>query len=212
MSGRHITRGAVFRCNSGRWKRRALWSSIPRGSSGGKKDGMGGFEDCRHAIRSLRKAPVFAATTILALALGIGAATAIFCVANAVLLKPLPYPDPGRIVVLTTTSPGGRDVWVGSPAQFLFLPSHVSTLELFSAYRFSAVDWTGMEYPRQIRAAYITGDYFRLFGQSVSPGRAFRAEECQPGGPPVVILSPAFWERSFGRSPDVLGGNMSLAG
>jgi len=173
---------------------------------------MDSLEDVRHAVRSLSKVPVFTATAILALALGTGSTTAIFCVVNTMLLKPLPYPDPGRIVVLTTSAGGGKNVWVGSPAQFNFLRFHIRTLEDFSAYRYGRVNLTGVEYPQQIQAAYVTADYFRLFGQAVAPGRAFRAEECQPGGPAVVILSPQFWKRDFAADPRVPGSRITLGG
>jgi predicted permease len=158
--------------------------------------------DLRHGIRILRKAPGFAAISILALALGISTTTAVFSLVNAVLLRPLPYPDSGRIVVLPASS----------PVKFNFWRTHSSTLEDISAYRFGRVNLTGVDYPEQIRSAEVTAGYFRLFGQMVAPGRAFSAEEGRPGTHAVAVVSSAFWKRALGGNLQVIGRNLSLAG
>ncbi len=163
------------------------------------------FEDVRHGFRSFRNAPGFAAIAILALGLGIGSTTAIFSVVNAVLLRPLPYPDAGRIALLQTAG-------AASPVKFNFLRAHTDSLVDMAAYRFGRANLTGVDNPEQIRSAQVTADYFRLFGQSVAPGRPFTAAECLPGGTPVVVLGRAFWERAFGGDPRTVGRSISLGG
>jgi putative ABC transport system permease protein len=164
-------------------------------------------QDVRYGIRTLSKAPGFTAIAIVALALGIGTTTAIFSVVNAVLLRPLPYPDPGRIVFLNTSVHGAA-----SPIKFNFWRTHSRTLQDISAYRFGRVNLTGIDYPEQVRSADVTSDYFRLFGQIVTPGRAFTAEEDRPGGHDVVVIGQAFWKRVFGGDPGIIGRSISLAG
>jgi putative ABC transport system permease protein len=148
----------------------------------------------------------------MALALGIGATTAIFSVVSAVLLRPLPYPDPERIVIFTTSTRGSESVWAASPAKFNFWRAQSSTFQDFCAYRFGRVNLTGVDYSEQIRSAQVTAQYFRLFGQIVAPGRAFNADEDRPGEHDVVVISNAFWNRAFGGDPRIIGGNIFLAG
>jgi len=139
---------------------------------------------------------------ILALASGIAATSAIFSVVNAVLLRPLPYRDAGRIVAVSA----------GSPLLFHFVNEHNSALQDLAAYRFSRVNLTRVEYPEQIRSAQVTAAYFRLFGAMVARGRAFTEEECRPGGANVVVVGQTFWHRVLGGDSRVLGTNIELSG
>jgi hypothetical protein len=174
------------------------------------------LQDIRLGIRTLSKSPGFTVVAIVVLALGIGAATAIFSVVSAVLLRPLPYPDPNRIVVLTTSAKGGAMGTGASPVKFNFWRAQNDSLngplQDISAYRFGRMNMTGVEYPRQIRSAQVTSDYFRLFGQVVTPGRPFNADEDRPGGRSVVVVSSAFWKDVLGGGAQFTGGTISLDG
>jgi predicted permease len=163
------------------------------------------LQDVRHALRSLTKSPGFTVIAIIALALGIGATTAIFSVVSAVLLRPLPYPGSNRIVVITTAG-------AASPVKFNFLRAWSNTFQDITAGRFGRVNLTGVEYPEQIRSAQVTAEYFRLFGQVVNPGRAFNPDEDRPGGHSVVVVSDAFWKRALGGDSRIVGRNISLDG
>lgn len=169
-------------------------------------------QDLRHGVRGLAKAPAFTAVAITALALGIGASTAIFSVVNAVLLRPLPYPNPDRIVVFATASPTARMVASASPLEFNFWRRQAVTFEDISAYRFSRISITRVDRPEQIRAALVTSSYFRLFGEKVAAGRTFMEDEDRPEGKNVVIFSSKFWRRAFGGDAGMVGKEIILGG
>jgi putative ABC transport system permease protein len=166
---------------------------------------MEGFlKDLSHSIRILRKHLGFSITAVAALALGIGANTAIFSVVSAVLLRPLPYPDSGRIVTFTNAQP--------SPAKFNVWREQTNAFQDISAYRFGRVNLTRVDHPEQVQAAFVSASYFRLFGQSVARGHAFTAFEDRPKGGDVVVVSDAFWKRVFGGNPWMTGRTISLDG
>jgi len=160
--------------------------------------------DIGHSIRILRQRPGFNITAVAALALGIGANTAIFSIVNAALLRPLPYPDPGRIVIFTNAQP--------SPAKFNVWREQTNVFEDISAYRFGSVNMTGVDRPEQVQTAFVSAGYFRLFGQLVARGRAFTAVEDRPEGGDVVVFSDAFWKRAFGGDPRMIGRTISFDG
>jgi putative ABC transport system permease protein len=167
--------------------------------------------DARHSLRMLRRSPGFTTAALAALAVGIGATTAIFSVVNAVLLKPLPYPDPDRLVVFQTTSPQGA-FNAGSPAKFQHWREQSSVVADVAAYRTNVVNFTGGAVPEQLRASQVSADYFRLFGAPVHLGRTFAADEDRPDGTRVAVLSHGLWTRRFGSDPGVLGRTISLSG
>jgi putative ABC transport system permease protein len=168
------------------------------------------FQDLRHALRSARHDPVFTIAAVAALALGIGANTAIFSVVNAVLLKPLPYRDPARLVVFLNTSPQGAFPGA-SPTRFNIWRQQSAAFDDVSAYRFSAVNLTEGE-PEQVAAAHVSVNFFRLFGATIAAGRAFSPAEDLPNGGHVAMLSDGFWTRRFGRDPAIVGRALSLNG
>jgi predicted permease len=168
-------------------------------------------QDIRYGVRSLSKAPLFAAAAVIALALGIGASTAIFSVVNAVLLRPLPYPDPDSIVVFATSSPAGEREAAASPVEFNFWREHAIAYQDICAYRFGRINMTG-ERPQQLRSAFVTSGYFRLFGERAAFGRTFTAEEDRPGGGDVAALGAEFWRREFGGDFHVIGKAILLGG
>jgi putative ABC transport system permease protein len=169
------------------------------------------LDDLRHALRMLRQNPGFTAAAVAALALGIGANTAIFSVLNTVLLKPLPYPDPDRLVVFLNTSPQGSGPGA-SPTKFNVWRRQTGAFQDAAAYRFNVVNLTSAGDPEQISAGQVSADFFRLFGAPVVAGRTFSAEEDRPNGGYVAVLSGGFWKRRFGSDPSIVGRTISFNG
>ena len=169
------------------------------------------LQDLRYTIRTLRRAPAFTLAAIATLALGIGANSAIFSVVNTVLLKPAPYPDPDRIVILGYTFDGK---WVPgmSPAKFNVWKEHARTLEQLSAVRFDRVNVSEGADTEQIPAAHVSAEFFRLFGAPVAKGRTFTAAEDRPDGDRVVVLSDGFWRRHFGGEEQAVGKSVPING
>ena len=161
-------------------------------------------QDLRHALRLLRNTPGFTIAAIAALALGIGANTAIFSVLNTVVLKPLPYPDPERLVMFLNVSPQGSGGGA-SPTKFNVWRRQTTAFQDVSAYRFSVVNITGDATPEQVAAAYVSADFFRLFGAVPITGRTFSQDEDRPAGGFTVVLGNGFWRRRFGADPNVVG-------
>jgi putative ABC transport system permease protein len=167
------------------------------------------FHDFRYALRAFRQNPGFTITAIVALALGIGASTSIFSVLNAVLLRPLPFTEPERLVVFDTRNGGGL---VSSPAKYNFWREQTSLVQDISAFRFGALNLTGGSNPEQIGSAHVSADFFRLFGVSILRGRGFLRQEDVPGGGHVTVISHRLWERRFGGDSGVIGKSISLNG
>ncbi len=164
--------------------------------------------DLRYALRTLRKNPGFTATALAALALGIGATTAIFSVVNTVLLKPLTFPDPDRIVSFFQTTPNGPG-YGGSATRFNVWRQQTQAFDAISAYEYAGTNFnlTGESFPEQIHGIRVTADYFRLLGAPVIQGRPFLAGEDH-----VTVLSYGLWQRHFGGDPHILGKTISLSG
>jgi predicted permease len=169
------------------------------------------WQDLSYAFRMLAKNPGFTIAAVLTLALGIGANTAVFSVVNTVLLKPLPYPDPDRIVMFLLTSPQGSGPGA-SATKFNVWREKTSVFQDVSAYRFGVVNLTGSAYSEQIHSGQVTADFFRLFGAPVIQGRTFTAEEDRPRAGRVAVISDGLWKRHFGADPQILGKNISLSG
>jgi putative ABC transport system permease protein len=169
------------------------------------------FRDLKHSLRMFRQTPGFTAAAVAALTLGIGANTAIFSVVNTVLLKPLPFPDPDRLVMFLNTSPNGSNPG-GSVPRFNVWREQTSVVQDAAAYRFGVMNLTGGDNPEQLPSGQVTGDFFRLFGAQTAAGRTFSADEDRPNGGKVVVLSYGFWQRRFGGDPRLVGRTMSLGG
>ena len=168
------------------------------------------LQDLKHSIRSLRHSLGFTLAAVAALALGIGATTAIFSVVNTVLLTPAPFPEPDRIVWLQVVSPQGRNQG-GSPAKFAFWSTQTDVLEDVTAFRNGLVNYTGGDMPEQLRWAQVSVDYFRLFGTPIVQGRAFAPDEDLPNAPKVALISEQLWDRRFDRDPAIVGRSLSLS-
>jgi putative ABC transport system permease protein len=169
------------------------------------------FRDLKHSLRMFRQTPGFTITAVAALTLGIGANTAIFSVVNGVLLKPLPYPEPDRIVAIYNASPNGTNSGASVP-KFNVWREQTNVLQDTSAYRFGVMNLSGGDSPEQIKSGQVTGDFFRLFGATLAAGRTFTADEVRPNGERVVVLSDGFWRRRFGGDPQTIGRTISLSG
>jgi predicted permease len=174
------------------------------------------IQDLRFGVRMLAKNPGFTAAAVLTLALGIGANTAIFSVVNTVLLRPLPYPDPDRIVQLMLSSPEwapGRNVDAINEPEFIIWREERQAFKEVAAYDSgTAVNHTGNAPPEQIKAFHVSVAYFRLFGASIEVGRTFSEEEDKPGGPRLVVLNNGFWRRRFGGDRGIVGTTLVLGG
>jgi putative ABC transport system permease protein len=167
--------------------------------------------DLKHTLRMLRRTPGFTITAVAALALGIGANTAIFSVVNAVLLKPLPYPEPDRIVQLMNVTPQGSFAGASVP-KYNVWHAQTQALEDVAAYDNGGpgVNIGGGDRPEQVKCIHVSHEFFRLFGVPVTMGRAFTAEEDRPRGPNVVLISNGLWHRRFGGDPAITGKSVLL--
>jgi putative ABC transport system permease protein len=166
--------------------------------------------DLAYAARMLRRNPGFAATVVLTLGLGIGATTAIFTVVNAVLLRPLPYPEPDRLVYIATSFGETGDHVFSYTLDYPAWKNHNRTLSQIAGYRRFEANFTGGGEAERIAGGYATMSLFPLLGVQPAMGRTFLPEEDRPGGPPVAILSHAFWKRRFGGDPSVIGKAVAL--
>ncbi len=171
------------------------------------------LKDVQHSLRMFLRSPGFTIAAVAALALGIGANTAIFSVINTVMLKPLEYPDSDRIVQFVNTTPTGAFPGA-SVTKFNLWRVQTSVVQDAAAYDSGAagVNLTGGTYPEQIRAAHVSADYFRLFGARAMLGRTFTPEEDRPHGGRNVVLSYGLWQRRFGRDRNIIGKTVDLSG
>jgi predicted permease len=170
------------------------------------------FADLRDAFRAMSRVPSFAVAVVSVLALGIGANTAIFSIVNAVLLRPLPFDDPERLVRIFTTTPGGRPFEL-SPGKFYGWQRDAGSFEGMAMYQCCGLrEWTlsGTGAARVVRASTVTADFFEIVRAQPALGRVFRPEEDTPGGKYVVVLSDRFWRAEFGANPDVVGRTVKL--
>jgi putative ABC transport system permease protein len=169
------------------------------------------LQNLRYALRTLRNSPGFAAVAILTLALGIGANTAIFSVVNAVLLQPLSYPNPDRLVELELSSPQGNGNVTSIP-KFNVWREQTDVFDSVAAYDFSGpgINLTGGDRPELIKGIHVSADYFRVFGAPVALGRTFTPQEDRPGGPAVVVISNGLWRNRFGGDPGILNRAIDL--
>jgi len=167
--------------------------------------------EIRQAARGLRRNAGFTVTAIAALSLGIAANTAIFSVVDKVLLEPLPYPDPDRIVQLISTSPLGDQTVVSIP-KYRIWREHAKMFEPIAAYDLAgpAVNLTESDTPQPLETARVTADYFRLFGADVVAGSAFSPEDDKPGAHCTAVISSRLWRERFKGRPTVAGGSISL--
>ena len=169
------------------------------------------LQDLRYGLRTLRRSPGFTGAALVTLALGIGANAAIFSVVNAVLLRPLPYREPDRLVQLVRSYQYGP-----APGQdgrrYLFFREHLRSLEALAAYRGAgSVNMVRGDRAEFVSLSQVSKEYFAVFGVQPALGQPFGAEHDVAAGPPVAILSHALWRRSFGADPGVIGSSIIIA-
>jgi len=169
------------------------------------------LQDIRYGIRLIAKSPGFAAIAILTLALGIGANTAVFSVVNGVLLNPLPYAQPDRLVAVYAKNKDFDHSSISYP-NFLDWVRDQRSFSSLAAYRGDDYNLTGMGQPQHVSAEMISAGFFSLLGIKPVAGRLFRPEEDQVGAQPVAIISGGFWKREFGSSPSAIGKTLDLNG
>jgi putative ABC transport system permease protein len=168
-------------------------------------------KDLRFGFRSLWKSPGFAIAALIALALGIGANTAIFSVVNAALLRPLPYRNPERIVTIEKSARAKGLPGIPS-AQYLAWRTQAGIFEQLAAFSNDNFNLTGGGEPERISCALVTANLFSLFAVEPIHGRTFLAGEDAPGANPVVVVSQGFWQRRCGSDPSLVGRTMTLNG
>ena len=169
------------------------------------------LQDIRYGIRMIAKSPGFAAIVILTLALGIGANTALFSVVNGVLLNPLPYDQPDRLVAIYAKSKDFPQSSISYP-NFLDWLRAQRSFSSMAAYREDDYNLTGMGEPERLKAEMISSNFFSVLGVKPVAGRLFQAEEDQVGAQPVALISGGLWKRKFGSSPDAVGKTLTLNG
>jgi len=171
------------------------------------------FRDLRHAARSLRRDPGYAGVVVATLAVGIGASTAIFSVVQAVLLSPLPYPEPERIVTIGETSPD-----IDIPPKWVSVPNwadyrdEVDAIENLSLFRGRSMSVTGGDDPLYVVGAFVTADFFRVFGVPPAHGRTFTEDEIGPDPAAVAVLGHDLWRRRFGGDDSIVGRTVEIDG
>ncbi len=169
------------------------------------------FQDIRFGARMLYKYPGFTAIAVLTLALGVGANTAIFSVVNAVLLRPLPYPDSGQLVWLCERGPDWSGGSISYP-NFNDWKDQQSVFEKLGVYNGNNFTLIGAGEPVRLAGALMSADVFAALRTQPEIGRVFREDEDKPGAPPVAVISHALWQNRFGGHGDILNRTINLNG
>src|SRR5262245_50174238 len=173
------------------------------------------LKNIRFSLRSMRRTPVMTIAVVATLAIGIGANTAVFSVVNGILIKPLPYSDPERLVRVAHLAPGiqlsdSRDV--GSSLFLYFIHREQSrTLEGVGIFGEGSATVTGGREPEEVRRFFVTADVLPLLGVKPFLGRIFSQSDDAPGSPSTVVLSYEFWQRRFGGDRSVIGRRIEMA-
>ncbi|MET1082123.1 MAG: ABC transporter permease, partial [Burkholderiales bacterium] len=165
----------------------------------------------RYAVRSLARVPGFTTTVVLTLALGIGANTAVFSAIDAILLRPLPFPDGDRLVRILQRNSRSTETPV-APVRLEDWNQLNSTFEGITGFYTEDVSETSADLPEQLRRAYVAPRFFEVWGMTPALGRGFTQSEHQPGGPAAVVISDRYWRRRFAADRDVLGKLVRVAG
>ena len=171
------------------------------------------LQDLRYAARMLRKNAALTMVIVLSLAVGIGANTAIFSVVNALLLKPLPYPEPDRLAILWLRSPGiGIPQDWPSPGQYMDIKAENHSFDELSISIGGSFNMTGLDHPERLEGMRTSSTLLDMLGAKPLLGRTLLAEEDQPGKPPVALLTHGLWKRLFGGDPQIVGRSLTLNG
>ncbi len=171
------------------------------------------LQDIRYGGRMLRRSPVFALAAAFSLALGIGANTAIFSVVNSVLLRPLPYPDSGRLVWITEALPPPMNAEIVSGGDYLDWRDQTHSLQQVAAFDpGNNFNLTGGGQPQRVHAALVTANFLQALEVPLAQGRPFSQEEDRPSGNPVAIVTQRLWEQRFGAATPLSNQTLVLDG
>src|SRR5256885_4656093 len=171
------------------------------------------LNDVRYAVRLIRRAPMFSAAVVGTVALAIAANTAIFSVVNAVLLRPLPFAQPGRLIQVAEKNDAlGLPTFGASVLNFLSWRERARSVDALSAIGFSSFTLSGLGEPEQLSGNRVSPSLMPLLGLAPVAGRAFTQNEERPGAPPVAMIGEGLWARRFGRDPGVVGRTGTLNG
>ncbi len=172
------------------------------------------WRDVRLGVRTLVHSPIFTAVTVLSLALGIGANTAIFSVVNGLLLRPLPYPESERLVHVWHTPPQqsfpGLDKFSVSPANYLDWKAQSSAFEQMAVYTDTGFSLSTSNDPLPLIGGIVSSDFFSVLSSNAMQGRTFTPEEERPGRDQVVVIGHKLWQRAFGANPNIIGQTLTL--
>lgn len=169
------------------------------------------WQDVRYGVRTLRKSPGFAVIAILTLAIGIGANTALFSVVNGVLLNPLPYAQPDRLVALYTRANEFNKFSISYP-NFLDWSRQNHSFSSLAAFRGETFTMTGIGEPERLDANMVSATFFPLLGINPIIGRNFEEKEDQLGAARAVLIGEGLWKRKFGAAADIVGKSIRLDG
>jgi predicted permease len=172
------------------------------------------WRDVRLGVRTLVHSPIFTAVTVLSLALGIGANTAIFSVVNGLLLRPLSYPESERLVDVWHTPPQqsfpGLDRFSVSPANYIDWKAQATVFEQVAVYGYAGLSLSTSNDPLPLIGATVSSDFFSVLRSNAMLGRTFTPDEEQPGRDQVVVISHGLWQRAFGANPNIIGQPVTL--
>jgi predicted permease len=169
------------------------------------------IQDLKYAARVLLKSPGFVAIAVLTLALGIGANTALFSIVNGVLLRPLPYPRPSELVVISETTQNFESSSISYP-NFLDWQRTNSSFASIAAYKEDDYSITGAGEAERVRVGMVSKGFFEILGVSPVQGRTFTADDDRLGSAPVAMISAGLWQRKFGSAPDIIGKRITMSG
>jgi predicted permease len=169
--------------------------------------------EIRQVVRRLMRSPMFTVVTLLTIAIGVGANSAVFSVVNGVLLKPLPYPDPGALIGVWQTAPkiNLKDL-EASPSDYFTFREENRTFAQFGVWDNGSVAVTGRTAPEQVRCLFVTQGTLNALGVPPALGRWFTASDDEPSAPETAILTYGYWQRKFGGDPAAVGGQLTIDG
>ena len=175
---------------------------------------MGSFKNqLKQVLRRLGRSPMFTAVTLVTLAVGVGANTAVFSVIEGVLLKPLPYPHPEQLVGVWHTAPGiNIKELTASPSTYFIYREQNRTFQDIGLYTGDSVNVTGLGQPEQLRVLRVTDGTLPILGAAPLLGRLFSRQDDSPSGPDTVMLTYGYWRRKFGSDPAIIGRSLTLDG
>ena len=169
------------------------------------------LQDMQYAVRTLRRMPGFAAVAMLVLAVGIGATTLMFTVINSVLLRPLSYPEPKRLVTLDGATEKLGEFWGFSNADLADVRRESRSLAI-AAWTYGGGTVSAPGEPEYVDGRQISAELFSVLGVPVLHGRTFRADDDRPGSAAVAIISYGLWQRRYGGNPNLVGNSIQLGG